>query len=168
MASTTDVRSLRTHIGKGIQFKGEIAGNEDVYIDGRVEGLVSLPAQSVTVGPNGDVRANVTIREMTIQGRLEGSVVAKERVEIAPTGSVTGELTTGRIAVHDGAFFKGKIDVVKAKDEPRPASQSLAQPGIPQGARPSHYARAATAGAEKAGENSAAEKSDSKPESDPS
>jgi cytoskeletal protein CcmA (bactofilin family) len=119
VASTSDVRSQRTHIGKGIQFKGEISGNEDVYIDGRMEGVISLPGQAVTVGPNGDVRANANLREILVQGKLEGTVAARERVEIAATGAVNGELTTARIAVHDGAFFKGKIDVVKGKEEAR-------------------------------------------------
>lgn len=131
MASTTDVRTQRTHIGKAMQFKGEISGNEDVVIDGKVEGVITLPGQSVTVGPNGDVRANVNIRDMTIQGRLEGTVAARERIEIASTGSVTGELSTARIAVHDGAFFKGKIDVVKAREEVRPATPEPARPSIP-------------------------------------
>ncbi len=122
MASTADVRSQRTHIGKAIQFKGEISGSEDVYIDGKMEGIISLPGQSVTVGPNGDVRANANLREILVQGKLEGTVAARERVEIAATGSVNGELTTARISVHDGAFFKGKIDVVKAKEESRAAT----------------------------------------------
>jgi cytoskeletal protein CcmA (bactofilin family) len=122
VASTSDVRSQRTHIGKAIQFKGEISGNEDVYIDGKMEGIISLPGQAVTVGPNGDVRASANLREILIQGKLEGSVAARERVEIAATGAVNGELTTARISVQDGAFFKGKIDVVKAKEEPHPAS----------------------------------------------
>ena len=127
MASAADVRSQRTHIGKAIQFKGEISGSEDVYIDGKVEGIISLPGQAVTVGPNGDVRANANLREILIQGKLEGTVAARERVEIASTGAVNGELTTARISVHDGAFFKGKIDVVKAKEkeDPRPAPASF-------------------------------------------
>lgn len=127
MASTSDVRSQRTHIGKAIQFKGEISGNEDVYIDGKMEGVITLPGQAVTVGPNGDVRANANLREILIQGKLEGTVAARERVEIASTGAVNGELTTARISVHDGAFFKGKIDVVKAKEESRPPAFARAQ-----------------------------------------
>jgi len=156
VASTTDVRSLRTHIGKAMQFKGEISGGEDVFIDGKVEGIITLAGQSVTVGPNGDVRANVNIREITIQGRLEGSVVAKERVEIAPTGAVSGEVTTARIAVHDGAFFKGKIDVVKSKEESRTAAQEASTAPSPGSAR----GAAAAAGAAAASVSTNGQKAD--------
>lgn len=102
-----------THIGKGLKIKGEISGGEDAYIDGEVEGTIDLSQNCLTIGPNGDVRAHVKIRSVTVLGRLEGSVTATEKIEIRKTGSLEGDLVTPRIVIEDGAVFRGNIDIVK-------------------------------------------------------
>lgn len=102
-----------THFGKGLKIKGEISGGEDTYIDGEVEGTIDLSQNCLTIGPNGDVRAHVKVRSITVLGRLEGSVTAAEKIEIRKTGSLEGDLVTPRILIEDGAVFRGNIDIVK-------------------------------------------------------
>jgi cytoskeletal protein CcmA (bactofilin family) len=108
-------RSARTQaqIGKTLKLKGEMTGSEDVYVDGEVDGTVELRENNLTVGPNGNVRANVKARSITVLGRLEGNVQAGERIEIRKTGSLVGDLVTPRIVIEDGAVFRGSIDILK-------------------------------------------------------
>src|SRR5271167_3825684 len=101
------------HIGKSVVIKGELSGSEDLYVDGSVEGNIELRNHSLTVGPNGKVKANVSAKAVVIQGKLEGAVNASERVELRKSALVTGDVTTQRIAIEDGAFLKGKVDVQK-------------------------------------------------------
>ena len=132
-------------IGKSLKLKGEITGSEDLYIDGEVEGMVELKENSLTVGPNGKVHADVSARSITILGRLQGNVKAGERIEIRKTGSLEGDLSTARIVIEDGAVFRGSIDIVKpgrnavnapaaapASARPAGAAQKQTGPGTPR------------------------------------
>jgi cytoskeletal protein CcmA (bactofilin family) len=110
------------HIGKSVVIKGELSGSEDLYVDGNVEGNIELRNNSLTVGPNGKVRANVSAKSVVIQGKLDGSVNASERVELRKSAVVTGDVTTQRIAIEEGAFLKGKIDIQKEAGKAAPAS----------------------------------------------
>jgi cytoskeletal protein CcmA (bactofilin family) len=110
------------HIGKSVVIKGELSGSEDLYVDGSVEGNIELRNNSLTVGPNGKVKANVSAKSVVIQGRLEGSVSASDRVELRKSAVVTGDVTTQRIAIEEGAFLKGKIDIQKEAGKAAPAS----------------------------------------------
>ncbi len=100
-------------IGKSLRLKGEITGSEDLLIDGEVEGAIELKENSLTVGPNGNVKADVSARAITVQGHLCGNVRAGEKIEISKTGSLEGDLSTARIVIEDGAVFRGSIDIVK-------------------------------------------------------
>lgn len=102
-----------THLGKSVYVKGAISGGEDLYVDGRVEGTIDLAKNTVTIGLNGQVQADVTAREVVIQGKLSGNVTAGDRVEIRAQGALTGDVTCARISIEDGAFFKGGIDIQK-------------------------------------------------------
>lgn len=104
---------VQAKIGKTIKLKGEMTGNEDVYVDGEVEGTIGLPENALVVGPSGNVRAQVKAHSVTILGHLEGKVQASERIEIRKTGSLEGDLATPRIVIEDGAVFRGSIDVLK-------------------------------------------------------
>ncbi len=117
-------------IGKSLKVKGEISGNEDLYIDGEIEGTVELEQNSLTVGPNGKVQADVTARSITILGCVQGNVRAGERIEIRKTGSLEGDLVTARIVIEDGAVFRGSIDIIKAGGA-KPASRTAAAPAPP-------------------------------------
>jgi cytoskeletal protein CcmA (bactofilin family) len=101
------------NIGKSVVIKGEVSGSEDLYVDGNVEGSIELRNHSLTVGPNGSVKANVTAKSVVVQGKLDGSVTASDRVELRKSAVVTGDVTTQRIAIEEGAFLKGKIDIQK-------------------------------------------------------
>jgi cytoskeletal protein CcmA (bactofilin family) len=98
------------HIGKSVVIKGELSGSEDLYIDGQVDGTIQLEGNVLTIGPNGQVRANVNAKAVVVQGRLDGNIHASERATLAKSAVATGDITTGRVVVEDGAFFKGKVD----------------------------------------------------------
>ena len=111
-------RAGQAHIGKSVVVKGEISGTEDLYVDGEVRGAIELRDHGLIVGPNGKVEANVTAREIVVHGTLNGNVHASEKIEIRKTGSLLGDLTTARIIIEDGAYFKGSIDISKPGQKP--------------------------------------------------
>ncbi len=110
-------------IGKSLVVKGEVTGSESLYIDGRVEGTINLPGNRVTVGRNGQVAANITAREIVVQGRIVGNVTASDRLDVRSEGSLTGDVVAQRISVEDGAFFKGKIDIRRPAEKAGPSSE---------------------------------------------
>ena len=100
------------HIGKSVSIKGELSGSEDVYVDGQVEGNIQLSGNSLTIGPNGRVHANVAVKSVTVGGSLEGNIQASERTELRKTAVVNGDVQTRRIAIEEGAYFKGKLEIL--------------------------------------------------------
>jgi cytoskeletal protein CcmA (bactofilin family) len=104
-------------IGRSIRIKGEVSGDEDLLIQGHVEGSVNLKQHSVTVGPDGKVKASVAGRLVTIQGRVEGDVTAEEQVVLRSSASVQGDITAPRVVLEDGARFRGGVDM---GEEPEP------------------------------------------------
>lgn len=118
-------------IGKSVVVKGELSGSEDLVVDGEVEGSIALRGQSLTIGPNGRVRANIEARNVIVHGRVDGDIHATDRVELRKSASLSGDISTARISIEDGAFFKGTIDIQKpepgtAKMEPRPQAPAAA------------------------------------------
>jgi cytoskeletal protein CcmA (bactofilin family) len=103
----------RATIGKSLRIKGEVMGSESLYIDGEVEGVINLPNNRVTVGHDARVSANITAREVVVFGKVSGDIFASERLDIRSEGSLTGNVTTQRISIDDGAFFTGSIDITK-------------------------------------------------------
>jgi cytoskeletal protein CcmA (bactofilin family) len=99
--------------------KGEITGTEDLLIDARVEGLVHLVAATVHIGPNGNVSANVTATQITVDGSLEGDLQAAERVRIGATANTKGSVKARRISVDDGAEIHGAVDI-RGDEQPLP------------------------------------------------
>jgi cytoskeletal protein CcmA (bactofilin family) len=121
-------RSDIAHIGKSVVVRGELSGSEDLFVDGEVEGSIELRGNSLTIGPNGRVRANVNARDIVVQGKVDGNLRATDRVDLKKSAVVTGDIITQRIAVEDGAFFKGSVDIQRpeAKTEPKPAVAAAA------------------------------------------
>lgn len=117
-----------SRISKGLSLVGEFAGSGALFIDGKVEGNISIPGGSVTVGSNGKVTADISAGEIVVQGKVRGSVSASDRVSIGSQGAVTGDLVAARLSIEDGAFFKGGIDVRRSE-----ASRSLRSAGQDQG-----------------------------------
>ncbi len=101
------------HIGKSVLVKGELSGSEDLYLDGEVEGSIQLRDHSLIVGPNGRVRANIQARDVVVHGKVDGNIRGTERVELKKSAVLVGDISTQRIIVEDGAFFKGAVDIQK-------------------------------------------------------
>ena len=118
-------------IGKGLILKGEITGSESLFVDGKIEGSISLPGNRVTVGRNGQVTASIAAREIVILGKVRGNISATDRVEIRAEGALTGDVTAARISIEDGAFFKGGIDIKKPEGK-----QGVAAPAAPEAYKP--------------------------------
>ncbi len=109
----------QVRIGKTIVIRGEVSGEEDLNIEGRVEGKITLENHHLVVGEGGNVSAEVLAKSVTIIGRLEGNTHATERVLIREGGSLTGDIRSPRIVIEDGAKFKGSVDMdVEAPAQP--------------------------------------------------
>jgi cytoskeletal protein CcmA (bactofilin family) len=113
-SSTSDRVSAR--LGASLHVKGEITGNEDLHVDGSVEGLIQLEVRKLTVGASAKVTADVIAREVVVYGNVKGNLRARDRIEIKKDGSVVGDLTTARIMIEDGAYFKGSIEIDRGTD----------------------------------------------------
>jgi cytoskeletal protein CcmA (bactofilin family) len=103
-------------IGAGIRIKGEITGSEDLFVDGPVEGKLQITNGSLTIGPNGTVKADLNAREVIVRGHVEGKIAGHDRVQVSSTGRVTGEVLTQRLAVEDGAVLRGKVETGRPQD----------------------------------------------------
>src|SRR6202051_3581582 len=114
------------HIGKSVIIKGELSGSEDLYVDGQVEGSIELSGNRLIIGPHGQVRANVNAKGVIVQGKLDGNIRASERAELTKSAVAVGDITTQRIAIEEGAYFKGKVDI--QKELPKPNSAPAAKP----------------------------------------
>jgi len=115
LSATNDRASAR--LGSSLHVKGEITGSEDLLIDGSVEGLIQLDERKLTVGATAKVTADIIAREVVVYGTVKGNLRAKDRIEIKKDGSVNGDLTTSRIMIEDGAYFKGSIEIDKSADK---------------------------------------------------
>jgi cytoskeletal protein CcmA (bactofilin family) len=100
-------------ISQGIRIKGEVTGSEDLYVDGLVDGKLNLTNGSLTIGPNGSVKADVNAREVIVRGKVEGKVTGRDKVQLWSTGQITGEVQTERLSIEEGAVLKGKVEAGK-------------------------------------------------------
>jgi len=105
------------NIGQSLFIKGEVSGSEDLTVEGRVEGRIDLKDHNLTIGPNGRVHADIHAKNITIVGEVTGNVLADEKVDLTDTGRLVGDIRAPRIAVSDGAQFKGSVDMVEARHE---------------------------------------------------
>jgi cytoskeletal protein CcmA (bactofilin family) len=106
----------RATIGRSIAIHGEVTGDEDLLIQGRVEGSVNLKQHSITIGPEGEVKADVTGRVVTVEGSVEGNLVAQEQIILRRSALVQGDITAPRIVLEDGARFRGGVDMGETVD----------------------------------------------------
>jgi cytoskeletal protein CcmA (bactofilin family) len=125
---TTSVPVEQATIGRTLVIKGELSGAEALYIDGRVEGKISLPDHRVTIGRNGSAQANITAREVVVMGKVNGNIDCSDRIDIRSEGSVTGDVTTMRISVEDGAMLKGGVQVRSGEKKQQSHAQSQPKP----------------------------------------
>jgi len=114
-------------ISQGIRIKGEVTGSEDLFVDGVVEGKLSLTTNScLTIGPNGHVKADVHAREVIVRGKIEGKVTGRDKVQLWSTGQVTGEVQTDRLAIEDGALLRGKVEAGRQTNKPAELKAAVA------------------------------------------
>jgi cytoskeletal protein CcmA (bactofilin family) len=112
------------NIGKSVVIKGELTGSEDLTIEGHVEGKIELRQNVLTIGPNGKIKAQVFAKSVVILGEVTGNVTATEKVDLRDNGSVDGDIAAPRVAIAEGAHFRGSIDMQRAGAKPgdKPAS----------------------------------------------
>ena len=130
------------NIGKSVVIKGELNGSEDLTIEGQVEGKIELKDHVLTIGPNGKIKAQVFAKAVIVLGEVNGNVTATEKVDIRDGGSVDGDIISPRVAIAEGAHFRGSVDMqrkgmppaaaVSVKDAPKPAVTQSADKAQPQ------------------------------------
>ncbi len=108
------VENTPARIGKSVIICGEVKGSEDLIIDGRIEGTVSLSESRLTIGPNAHVTADLTAKDVLILGNVQGNVIATGRVELRAGCSMEGDIRALRLAVEDNAVFRGKVDLTQS------------------------------------------------------
>src|SRR4051794_3851783 len=138
-AGAPSPRSEMTHhmekdivnIGKSVVIKGELNGSEDLTIEGHVEGTIQLRDHILTIGPNGRIKAQVFAKSVVVLGEVTGNVTATDKVEIRDAGSVDGDIIAPRVAIAEGAHFRGSVDMQRKGPQaaPKPAVVTpVAQP----------------------------------------
>ena len=124
------------NIGKSVVIKGELNGSEDLTIEGQVEGKIELKDHVLTIGPNGKIKAQVFAKAVIVLGEVNGNVTASEKVDIRDGGSVDGDIIAPRVAIAEGAHFRGSVDMQRkgqpaakesVKSAPQPAPQAQPQ-----------------------------------------
>jgi cytoskeletal protein CcmA (bactofilin family) len=111
------------NIGKSVVIKGELNGSEDLTIEGHVEGTIQLREHVLTIGPNGRIKAQVFAKSVIVLGEVTGNVTASDKVDIRDNGSVDGDIISPRVAIAEGAHFRGSVDMQR-KGQPMPAPKS--------------------------------------------
>ncbi|MEX2529910.1 MAG: polymer-forming cytoskeletal protein [Gemmatimonadota bacterium] len=129
----------RAAIGRSIRIRGEVSGDEDLLVQGEVDGSVSLGKHQVTVGDDGRVKASIAARLVIVEGRVEGDITAEEQVILRASARVEGDIAAPRVVIEDGARFRGSVDMGDpvesgGKDGGRPEARGTGKPGPDSGA----------------------------------
>jgi cytoskeletal protein CcmA (bactofilin family) len=123
------------NIGKSVVIKGELNGSEDLTIEGNVEGTIQLREHVLTIGPNGRIKAQVFAKSVVVLGEVTGNVTASEKVDIRDAGSVDGDIIAPRVAIAEGAHFRGSVDMQrKSGPQAAPKPVAVASPAPPPAA----------------------------------
>jgi cytoskeletal protein CcmA (bactofilin family) len=134
-AAVSASASAGASISQGLKIRGEVTGSEDLFVDGHVDGKLSLTNGSLTIGPNGHVKADVTAREVIVRGKVEGKVSARDKVHLSSTGHVNGEVQTDRLAIEDGATLRGKVEAGKHPGKAAETHSAVAAAASPSGGK---------------------------------
>ena len=129
------------NIGKSVVIKGELNGSEDLTIEGQVEGTIQLRDHVLTIGPNGRIKAEVFAKAVIVLGEVIGNITASEKIDMRDNGSVDGDIVSPRVAIAEGAHFRGSVDMQRqgASAPPKPAAP-------PPASAPPHAAPSPTSG----------------------
>lgn len=107
-------RRLVAWVGQSVRIEGKVISQEDLTIDGQVDGSIELGNHSLSIGPSAAIKADLLAKNITINGAVKGNVTAGERIDLRATGSVEGDITAPRLVMADGATVFGKVDVTGA------------------------------------------------------
>jgi cytoskeletal protein CcmA (bactofilin family) len=136
-APTSQTRDARNsierdmvNIGKSVVIKGELSGSEDLTIEGNVDGRIDLRENVLTIGPNGKIKAEVFAKSVIVLGEVVGNVTASEKVDIRDNGSVDGDIASPRVAIAEGAHFRGSVDMQRGAAAAKAAGQPAAKPAV--------------------------------------
>ena len=110
--------SESTHIGKSVTIHGDLSGKEDLFFDGTLEGTVMLADSRLTVGPNGRIKADLTIRDLVVYGVVEGNVRATGRIDLRQTATLTGDLFASRLSIEESASIVGRVELTGRSANP--------------------------------------------------
>jgi cytoskeletal protein CcmA (bactofilin family) len=123
-----DARDV-VNIGKSVVIKGELNGSEDLTVEGHVEGRIELKDHVLTIGPHGKIKAEIFAKSVIVLGEVAGNIMASEKVDIRDNGSVDGDIIAPRVAIAEGAHFRGSVDMQrKPETKPVPGGKSDAKP----------------------------------------
>ena len=109
--SASPVARNSARLGAGLQIKGQITGEEDLQIDCKVDGPITLRGHALTVGPTAQLKSEIHAGDVVVYGKVIGNVHARDRVDVKTDGSIIGDISTARISIEDGAHFKGRIEI---------------------------------------------------------
>jgi cytoskeletal protein CcmA (bactofilin family) len=114
-----------TVIGKSVVIRGELSGSEDLYIDGDIEGTITLPESRLTIGQNAQIRANISVHDVIIFGHLTGNIQASGRVDLRQSAFVKGDILAGRLSIEESAVLTGKVELkVTPETQPKPSTSA--------------------------------------------
>ena len=136
------------NIGKSVVIKGELNGSEDLTIEGHVEGTIQLRDHVLTIGPNGKIKAQVFAKSVIVLGEVTGNVTATDKVDIRDNGSVDGDIVSPRVAIAEGAHFRGSVDMQR---KATPARRRRRRAGPTPAPTPAPQAAAAAAQPQRVG-----------------
>ena len=128
------------NIGKSVVIKGELNGSEDLTIEGHVEGTIQLRDHVLTIGANGRIKAQVFAKSVIVLGEVTGNVTASDKVDIRDAGSVDGDIIAPRVAIAEGAHFRGSVDMQRKGAQPAPAAKPVATTSATPAAAPAPQA----------------------------
>jgi len=114
LGTTSTSGKVPACVSRGIKIKGEVNGTEDLFVDGVVDGKITIMNSMVTIGPNATVKAEITSRDLVVRGRADGKFTATERIQLWHTARVHGDLKSQRISIEDGAELSGKVEAGRA------------------------------------------------------
>src|SRR5271168_3095783 len=117
-----------TVIGKSVVIRGQLSGDEDLYIDGDIEGTITLKESGLTIGPNARVRADITVRDVTVFGHLTGNVQATGRVDLRQSAIVNGDIHAGRLSIEESAVLTGRVELKGTSEVPKPSTPAAVVP----------------------------------------
>jgi cytoskeletal protein CcmA (bactofilin family) len=119
-----------SRLGGSLVLRGELSGKDDLVIEGQIEGPINLQDHCLTIAEKGQVKSDINARQVIIGGSVVGKVSAREKIEIRKTGHVVGDLVAAGIAIEEGAYFKGSIDILRDKTRESPRPIAVSRPSV--------------------------------------